>query len=84
MFVFRVFFEMQLIFQQSEEDFLLSLLNFVSFGMWKDLCNENKDVVNLSFFFMVILIIDKFVFIFFKIFLIEKNFKYQFLNFVFF
>lgn len=48
-------------FWQSEEDPLSSLPNSVSFGEWKDLHNENKDEANLSFFFTVTLITDKFV-----------------------
>ena len=63
-------------FWQSEEDPLSSLPNSVSFGMWKDLRNENKDAENLSFFFTVTLITDKFVFTSFKTSLTEKNFEH--------
>ena len=44
--------------------------------MWKDLRNENKDAANLSFFFTLTLITDKFVFTSFKTSLTEKNFKH--------
>ena len=63
-------------FWQSEEDPLSSSPNSVSFGMWKDLRNENKDAENLSFFFTVTLITDEFVFTSFKTSLTEKNFKH--------